>query len=457
MKRILLIGNAPLPEENTLTRPAAGLRTHQFLKSLIDKRFLVELVSIMMPECYESEPQREEKDHGKRFREFRISKNDPQLIPYIQKIHDDFHPDAIVAVNTHPSYIASQIESLAPLWADLNGWIMAEAAAQAYKNESNDYLPHYHNMERTVLMRADKLSAVSSAQCFCVLGELASLGRLNKESFGYQFCHHIPNGSEWLDGEREKDQDYAVLKNVPDDAFILLWVGGYNTWVDEATLFRGVADAMQKCPKLHFVSTGGGIEGLDDKTFARFKQMIDQSEFKERFVFLGWVKSDSIPYIYSRADVGINVDRRCVETFTGARNRINEMMKFGLPVITTLGSEISYEVVRADCGIGIESGRHTLLTDAICAMYEEWHGGQQRESVRFNRYARNGQKYIEEECNYNKVMQPLFAWLENPRPAPDRGVSMDFRRARSLRGYWRYFRENGFRKSWRKFLQRVGR
>ena len=146
MKRILLIGNAPLPEENTLTRPAAGLRTHQFLKSLIDKRFLVELVSIMMPECYEGALICEEKDHGKRFKEFRVSKNDPQLLPYIQKIHDDFHPDAIVAVNTHPSYIASLIDSRTPLWSDLNGWIMAEAQAQAYKKESNDYLSHYHNM-----------------------------------------------------------------------------------------------------------------------------------------------------------------------------------------------------------------------------------------------------------------------------------------------------------------------
>ena len=88
---------------------------------------------------------------------------------------------------------------------------------------------------------------------------------------------------------------------------------------DEVTLFKGVEAAMARAKKLYFVSTGGGVKGLDNKTFAKFKRMVDGSKYSKRFVFLGWVETADIPYIYSRADVGLNVDRECTETYTGAR------------------------------------------------------------------------------------------------------------------------------------------
>ena len=462
MKRILVIGNSPLPNENTKSRPAAGLRTYQFLQPLLrdggtvaesaDRAFSstqrekheVTLVCIAMPECYEEEPGYKEVRQQSGYTEVTISKNDPSLQKKIQDLHDEMHPDAIVSVNTYPSYVASQISSRAPLWADLNGWVMAEGQAQAYKKGTNDYLGHYYKMESTIIRRADKLSAVSEPERHALIGELAGAGRLNKESFGYRFAHHIPNGTEWFAGEKDgeaQERFKDLMRAVPEDAFVALWLGGYNTWVDEVTLYKGVVEAMEKCEKLYFVSTGGDIAGLDNKTFAKFKEMIDKSSYKERFIFLGWVDTDAIPYIYRRADLGLNVDRRCVETLTGARNRINEMMKFGLPVVTTLGSEISYEVGRVGAGIGVASGKHEKLEEAITTIYND--KGQ---------YGENGAKYIEEECNYGVVMNPLLGWLENPRPAPDRGVNLKFGGGIGAKGAWRYLRENGIKKAFGKVL-----
>ncbi len=481
MKRILIVGSAPLPEDNTKSRPAAGLRTYQFLKPLLRdggtvvdsaenafssarrEKYELAVVCIAMPECYDDEPEYKEV-HRDGFTQLTISKNDPSLLERIQTLHNELHPDAIVSVNTYPSYIASRLKSRAPLWADLNGWVMAEGQAQAYKTDSNDYLPHYYKMEASVLKRADKLSAVSEAEGHALLGELASAGRLNRESFGYRFVEHIPNGTEWFEGERidevlkddlkasgdptESDGTgrYADLfRDVPKDAQVLLWLGGYNTWVDEVTLYKGVVAAMAECKNLYFVSTGGGVEGLDNKTFAKFREMIEKSEFRDRFVFLGWVDTDAIPYIYRRADFGINVDRRCVETLTGARNRINEMMKFGLPVVTTLGSEISYEVERVGAGIGVASGKYQKLAEAIISIYK----GK-------GRYGEEGRKYIKEECNYEKVQKPLLGWLENPRPAPDRGVNLNLKKGLGIKGGFRYLRENGFKKAFKKLLKRIG-
>ena len=483
MKRILIVGSAPLPEDNTKSRPAAGLRTYQFLKPLLRvggtvvdsaenafssarrEKYELAIVCIAMPECYDGEPEyKEVRRDG--FTQLTISKNDPSLLERIQALHDELHPDAIVSVNTYPSYIASRLKSRAPLWADLNGWVMAEAQAQAYKTGANDYLPHYYKMEESILKRADKLSAVSEAEGHALLGELASAGRLNKESFGYRFVEHIPNGTEWFEGElsssgltrgsrgNDKDEERQdsrlrgndnLFEDVPEDAQVLLWLGGYNTWVDEVTLYKGVVAAMEECEKLYFVSTGGDIEGLDNKTFAKFREMIEKSEFRDRFVFLGWVDTDAIPYIYRRADFGINVDRRCVETLTGARNRINEMMKFGLPVVTTLGSEISYEVERYGTGLTVKNGKYQELAEAIISIYKAK-----------GRYGEEGRKYIKEECNYEKVQRSLLKWLENPRPAPDRGINLNLRRGIGVKGGFKYLRENGFKKTFKKLGQKLG-
>jgi len=222
--------------------------------------------------------------------------------------------------------------------------------------------------------------------------------------------------------------------------FRLLWVGGYNTWVDEETLFAAVEGAMAKNADIYYISTGGEIEGLDDSTYARFRAKVAKSEFKERFIFLGWIETAQIPSLYLSVDAGINVDLLCVETETGARNRINEMMKFGLPVITTLGSEIASEVGRAGAGLTVTSGDISGLTAAILEM-----------AVDQKDYGQKGARYIEEKCNYRVLTQPLVEWLGSAAPAPDRDVKVDFGARGKLKTAKRYLKQSG----WKKFLKKL--
>ena len=53
---------------------------------------------------------------------------------------------------------------------------------------------------------------------------------------------------------------------VPEDAFVVLWSGGYNVWSDIETLLQGLEKAMDEQPSIHFLSTGGAISGHDDAT-----------------------------------------------------------------------------------------------------------------------------------------------------------------------------------------------
>ena len=45
-KKILIIGNSPLPTENAESRPAAGLRTFQFLEVIDKNKFDIRLITI---------------------------------------------------------------------------------------------------------------------------------------------------------------------------------------------------------------------------------------------------------------------------------------------------------------------------------------------------------------------------------------------------------------------------
>lgn len=392
-----------MPEDISENRPAAGIRSYQFLKAC-EGKFEIKTVAIEMAPV------------EKAFDEsiVRVSKEN---FAQVQNVHDEFKPDLILGVNTYPSYVACGLNTSAPIWADLNGWIMAEAEAQAYKIEGDSYLPHYFEFEKRILARADKFSAVSKREADALLGSLAWAGRLNNANFGKELVCHIPNGTEDFLSDKN-GVDHGALAKIPSGKFNLLWLGGYNTWVDEELLFKGVEKAMEEIPELNFVSTGGAISGLDDKTFARFLELVNASRFKDRFIFLGWVKTSEIPLIYGACNVGLNIDRACVETFTGARNRINEMMKFGLPVITTLGSEIAGECVRVGAGIGIGradysgsgkggargEGVATDFSSAILQAFSSWKAGALKEM------GARGRKYILEECNFEKVCAPFLGW-----------------------------------------------
>ncbi|MBI4235585.1 hypothetical protein HY604_04785 [Candidatus Peregrinibacteria bacterium] len=451
MLKIVIVGNGPLPDEKSKSRPAAGLRTYQFLTAIRESglAFNLSLIKIAMPECYDEVPIYSQAGGKNGCKEFTISKNDSSLTAKLQKIIDEISPDVLISVNTYPSYLASKLKFHAAFWVDLNGWIMAEGAIQASVSGTNAYLPHYYRMEKSILKKADKISTVSASQRGAVLGELAFLGRINKDTATYNFIEYIPNAA--FAEYEEAIESEEIRKKMPKEAFaessfICLWGGGYNTWADEETLFKGLEIAMREDENVYFVSTGGEISGLENRNFENFKKMIDGSKFKERFVFLGWIDTKYMPYVYQLSDIGLNVDLNCVETYTGARNRINEMMKYGLPVLTTFGSEIASEVEKSGAGVGVFSGDFEALGTAILKFAKM--GNDERA-----KFGEAGRRYTKEN-NYEKVMEPLMKWLREPGHAPDNGkvFKLDGFFSRLASGL-RYLREKGLKK----FLQRLFR
>src|SRR6185295_787821 len=398
MKKVLLFGFGN--GSNSEPKTAGVMRTEQFAVGL---EGAAELVSFLIGGANEAGSFVAENT-------FLISRQSPQLFAKAREIARSENFAAAVGVNTFPAFVAARsIPAEVPFWADLNGWIMAEMQAQSFELKHNDYLAHGWTQEQAILQRADKISTVSTPQKFAVVGELATLGRLTKDSFREENVAVVPNIAA-VKNRSDFDSFAKPLlrgESVPQAAFLVLQVGGFNNCVDEETLFSALEKALAQDPSIHFVTTGGALPHIAEQPFARFTQRIQNSQFQERFQLLGWRTNAEVDQLYAECDLGIMADLICLETETGARNRLNEMMARGLPFITTAGSELSYDILQWNCGKVVESGDSAALSAAILTLKES---PELRSEL-----AKRAQEICTTELTALKTIAPLRRWLQNPK------------------------------------------
>jgi len=507
MKRVLIVGNSPLPNDNAKKRPSEGLRTWQFVKSLMGGRsngklipkegYGVRLVTVGLDDCYDDagsgvsdggsggevsneRPSAASASGGSvgslssgdgKFIHHQISESDPALLSVLQSVVDEYQPHVIVGVNLDCCELVSRLKFEAVFWADMAGWTMAKAQIDAYKSGHDRRLGSYLKNEENVLGRADFISVVSEAQKYAVIGELAMMKKMGGYEFNREFVVRIENGLEdfesdkiekivktvrhspssdraWSAGAFEEVEEIGLRyfkgadsfsgADIPANAFVILWLGSYSAWVDEETLFKGVEAAMAEVGEdpsagsvdsdeagtgrlasgraagsagrsardIYFISTGGLSDEAEgaNKTFLKFKELVGLSRYRDRFKFLGWVPAKHIPYLYRETDMGLNVDRRCLDTLTGSRNRLLEMMKFGLPVVTTLGTELSYGMSGFGACVNVRSGSVEDVRDSILELY--------RNPARRKDYGDKGRRFVEQYHSYDRVMREFLKWLD---------------------------------------------
>ena len=320
--------------------------------------------------------------------------------------------DCAIAVNTPACMIAAEAVGDLPLWGDLNGSIMAEAQMKALVYGDDGYLGHFWQQERRALDRVDKFSTVSERQQWALIGELGLWGRLNQWTSGYEFAVTIPNAVETAPFPPPTRHVIRGLL-AADDAFVILYSGGYNTWADVDTLFGALEQVMAERPEIVFVSTGGRIEGHDDLTYVRFQTMIASSRFRQRFHLCGWVPTDLLPAYYLESNIGVSTDRFSYEAQLGSRNRILDWMRAGLPSVSSSLTELSAQIVTAGAGLTYRPGSVTDLADCLrrCAADRQAtaHMGERACAL------------LAERFTFSVTATPLIEWVARPSHAPDYG------------------------------------
>ena len=427
MKRLLLLGHAPLPPEPRRIQRSSNLRTWHFAKPLLDAGHTVLLVAARIPGSYPEDVSPrielgaedllgpEAAAIGDRLRYVSIPMarfNDPRVI---QDFHDTFEPDAVIGINSHPAARAVVLDTEVPIWCDLNGWALAEAQTKAATYGDDHYLSHFWNLEAMVLDRADVLSTVSRAQAQATVGELATRGRLNRRTLGHEFCHPIPNALAEIDPTPPPIRLRG--QRVPEDAFVVLWLGGYNTWTDVDLLAEALDQAATASPNLHFVSTGGALEGHDDLTFERFRERIAARPWADRAHFVGWVPTEEVESYLRESDLGLNVDNRSYETLFGARNRLNDMLRVSLPILTTLGTEISQDLAERDLALTVELGDVEGFAERLLWALDH------RDELRA--MGERAADFGRTAYSYDGTTRALLEWAEDPQRAPDLGERVE--------------------------------
>ena len=426
MSKIFILGMSPLPFENDKKVYGTGIRTWQFILPLLEKGHEVCVCSYAIPSAYPD-------DFGSMFQkgfiysgnsqerhifEYNILKKDDfENIGLISGILTRFEPDCIVGCTFYPSFVASKLlGSLKtkdiPFWADLFGHVMAEAQARAYIDEDDTCLFHYWNSEYNIISSADIFSCVSSRQEYALIGELGAIGRLNKYTSGYNFTGVIPCGLPLVEYKHKKTV-FREKENIGKEDFVVLWTGGYNTWTDVDTLFKGLTEAMKKNPKIKFVSTGGEIPEQDLKTYPRFLSMIDSSPYKDRFLMKGWIPGEDLSDYYLEANVGINIDKDIYEVRLGSKNRILDWFRAGLCVLSSNVCELTDIIEKEKLGYTFKAYDYEDLSRKLIYLadnVEEASGT-----------AIAGKKYAMANFNFERTTEKLQKWAVNPAFSPDSG------------------------------------
>lgn len=414
--KILLLGQGPLPPEREVGRAgrlsAPGIRAWHFARALQEEGHEIALVSLKAGSAENSAPV----ELAPGLRLYSIGEAAVTGQAALTRLEKEFQPGAAVAVSAWPSYLgALYLSSALPFWADFFGSPLAEGQAKAFQAGDDSLLEPFARFERVVLRRADAVSAVSPYQEHAVVGALATHGRLNHFTDGFRLAYTIP---ATLDSTRlpASDEPFLRGKVVPNDAFVVLWSGGFNTWTDIETLYYGVLQAMQANPRLHFVATGGSLPPHDSQTFPRFQKMVEASEFNDRFHLLGWVPYEGLHNYYLESDVGLILDRWSYEGILGSRTRLLDWLLYGLPAVVTVTAYLTEELVREGLAFSFPHGSAPDLAARLRELAED--------PDRLTAAAARSKTFVAERYSYEAACRPLLEWVVNPRQSPDTGQAL---------------------------------
>jgi glycosyltransferase involved in cell wall biosynthesis len=321
--------------------------------------------------------------------------------------------DAIVSTTDIMNDLSARLDTDHPRWMDFFGDPFAEKQMQAATASHDGSLRMQWPLYLNALSIGDRFSVCSQSQAMALAGQLAFTGRLNGATDGEPLIHVLEASSRaMLDVERRLGpQSRPVSMSVPSEAFKVLWSGGYNTWADVETLFRGLELAMERIPRLHFLSTGGAIAGHDSTTAGRFSEMVASSPHRDRYHFLGWVQTRDIPYLYRLADVAVNADKRCYEGELGTRNRLIDWTLFEVPIVTTATCDLALELASRELVSLVQTGSPESLAEGLEGIF---HSKEQAKTR-----AHQAKAWFESSHNEAESFASLTQWAATPKRAGD--------------------------------------
>ena len=433
MSRIFLIGAGPLPSEDPRQMGFPALRTRQFLLPMLAAGHDVTLATLVDGRGQETRDGVHERvartNRGDRtYRSVVVRSDVPGRFLMLRDLRRDCAPDVVVTAGPFlPMAAGARAAGDEPLWVDVPGDPMSEAQARSCRSGSTDPIHRYREMLGWALARGDRFSVISRSQRGPLVGALGLAGRMTAEAMGHELVHVQPGSVEALDDDLgEAEPAPEALDAVPEDAFVVLFCGGYNTWLDDDTMLQGLLRAMDRDPSIHFVSTGGALRGHEEGTYHRFAGRAAGSAQADRFHFLGWIPTRALPPVFERAHLTLFCDVPCYEAEFGARTRILEALERGVPVAATDSCDLTHELA----GCALFHPLPELDPEAVARRLVDLAAAHRAGAPLDSQRDLRPWSLLRERYSLDTTTQPLLRWIDAPTRSPG-GVPIDF-----LEDYW---------------------
>jgi len=442
-QRVFLIGSGPLPSDNPREMSFPALRTRQFLLAMLEAGHDVTL-GCLIPRTAGGTSQRGSEEQGLQrmelttsqgkasFRYAIVRPDEPGRFLMLRDLRGELCPDVTVTAGPFlPMAAGARAAGDEPLWIDVPGDPMSEAQARAYRAGSSDPIHRYREMFGWALARGDRFSVISASQRGPLVGAMGLAGRLTGDTVGHEFVRVMAGSVEglldWdLSASEESSPlplDFPPLK--PKD-FVVLFCGGYNTWLDGDTMLDGLLRAMERNPNIHYISTGGALRGHDESSYRRFRDRALSSPHNRRFHFLGWIPGNNIPAVFAKAHLSLFVDLPCYEAEFGARTRVLESLERRVPVAATNSCDLTSELVNTELFHELPSGNPKAIANLLVELAQRHEQGI---PLRLGQASVPWQE-VRERHSIAATTAPLVEWLRSPERSPG-GVPIDF-----LEDYW---------------------
>ena len=268
--------------------------------------------------------------------------------------------------------------------------------------------------------RGDFFLCASDRQRLFWLGQLASLGRINPDTYRGDpdlegLLNVVPFGLSSTPPEHRRNVLKGVLPGIAADDKVLLWSGGLYNWFDPKTLIRAVFRVSEKHDnvRLFFQGTKHPHPGVPEmEIVGESRSLAQQLGLLGTSVFFNdsWVDySDRENYLLE-ADVGVSAHFSHIETTFSFRTRILDYLWAGLPMVVTAGDHFAELIEAENLGIVVPAEDVEALAAALeRAMFD----------TEFIATARANIEVVRERYFWEVALAPLVDFVAAPHHAGD--------------------------------------
>ncbi|WP_216395414.1 glycosyltransferase [Arcanobacterium phocae] len=297
---------------------------------------------------------------------------------------------------------------------------LEQAKDQGPKGRDDTLLSSTNALNRQII-RGDRFLCASEKQRNFWLGQLAAMGRINRNFVGTgnnpeSVIDIVPFGLN----EVRPVQDYHAIKGkVPGISLedkVILWGGGVYNWFDPLTLIRAVDILVKKHDnvRMYFLGVKHPNPAVPKmKMTQQAMDLADELGLTGKYVFFNhdWVDYNIRHNYLLDADCGVSTHFEHIETQYSFRTRILDYLWAGLPIVATEGDSFGNALNSENIGISVPPEDVDALATAL-------------ERILFepglaDDFKRNIARYSV-QFEWRNALKPLLDFVDHAHRADDR-------------------------------------